>query len=318
MVVLSNNDGCVIARSNEAKALGIPMGAPAFKYKELFNKHQVAVFSSNFALYGDMSGRVMRLLSEYAPAIEVYSIDEAFLNLDNCDYLDLDVYGEEIRKTVTKSTGIPVSVGFAETKALSKIANRIAKKYPKETGGVYSIDTEEKRIKALKWLKIGDVWGIGRKHTVRLQQSGIDTAYQLTQKSDAWVRQQLSVVGLRLKYELLGERMHHLETQKQKKSISTTRTFETTYSKFSDVSERVATFAVTCATKLRQQKTACKSIMVFLLTNRFSDHQEQYSRSVVIKLPFASNSSIELTQFATTALKHIFRAGYHYKKAGVI
>ena len=163
VVVLSNNDGCAISRSNEAKKLGIPMGAPAFKYEELFKKNDVKVFSSNFPLYGDMSNRVMSILSKYTPNIEVYSIDEAFLKFEgfNCD---LESYCNEIKNTVLKWTGIPISIGLAPTKALAKVANRIAKKFPNQTKGVYLINSKEKRIKALKWLNIGDVWGIGFRH----------------------------------------------------------------------------------------------------------------------------------------------------------
>lgn len=318
VVVLSNNDGCVIARSNEAKAVGIPMGAPAFQYKELFEQHKIAVFSSNYALYGDMSGRVMSVLSSYAPEMEVYSIDEAFLKFDHCDHIDMNTYALEMRRVVTKSTGIPVSVGIAETKALSKIANKIAKKFTKETGGVYIIDDEVKRNKALKWTKVGDVWGIGRRHAVRLQNIGIQTAYQFTQQSDEWVRKHMSVVGLRLKYELLGQRMLDLEVRKTKQSIATTRSFEKMHTELSEIRERVATFAVTCAEKLRRQKSNCNALMVFLYTNGHREDLPQYSRNIVVKLPYPTNSSIELTSFATKALSQIFRQGYAYKKAGVV
>lgn len=318
VVVLSNNDGCVIARSNEAKAAGIPMGAPAFKLKESFAKHNIAVFSSNYALYGDMSNRVMSILADYAPEIEIYSIDEAFLKFENCDYIDFQEYGSKMRRNVGKSTGIPVSVGFAETKALSKVANKIAKKFTKETGGVYIIDSEEKRIKALKWTKVGDVWGIGRKNTARLESHGIHTAYQFTEQTDAWVRSVMSVVGLRLKHELEGKLVLDIETSKAKQSISTTRTFERSHTELFEIRERVATFATTCAEKLRRQKTNCNSIMVFLHTNDYRHDQPQYSRNLVVKLPFPTNSSIEIVNFATSALEQIFRQGYAYKKAGVV
>ena len=181
IVVLSNNDGCVIARSNEAKAAGIPMGTPAFEYKQLFKKHSVEVFSANFALYGDMSQRVMNILGEFSPDIEIYSIDEAFLKFEGFDNFNLQTLGKEMRHKVPKWTGIPISVGIAPTKALSKLANRIAKKYPKETGSVYIIDTEEKRVKALKWLKIEDVWGIGRQHAKRLKSMNVNTAHDVIQ-----------------------------------------------------------------------------------------------------------------------------------------
>lgn len=318
VVVLSNNDGCVIARSNEAKALGIPMGAPAFKYKELFEQHAITVFSSNYALYGDMSGRVMSLLATYAPEIEVYSIDEAFLKFAHFDTLNFAQYGAGMRRNVTRSTGIPVSIGFAETKALCKVANKIAKRFPGETGGVHIIDTEAKRLKALKWTRVGDVWGIGRRHAARLQSAGIETAYDFTQQADHWVRQHMSVVGLRLKHELLGHQMLDLETAKAKKNIATTRSFERHYTEWDEVRERVATFAVTCAEKLRRQKSQCNRITVFLHTDGHRTDLEQCNRSIAVKLSRPCNSSMELSAWATRALAHIFASGYAYKKAGVI
>ena len=240
VVILSNNDGCVIARSNEAKALGIPMGAPAFEFKKLFEAHNVFVYSSNYALYGDMSSRVMNILTTFSPDIEVYSIDEAFLKFNGFDLFNLEDYGKTIQKKVTKNTGIPISVGFAPTKALAKVANKIAKKFPERTKSVYVIDTEEKRIKALKWTKIEDVWGIGRKHAKRLQAVQVFNAYQFTQLSDEWVRKQMAVVGLRLKHELEGKPTLDLETPKSKKMIATTRSFEKSLTKLEAISERVS------------------------------------------------------------------------------
>lgn len=317
VVVLSNNDGCAIARSNEAKALGIPMGAPAFEFEQLFRKHKVHVFSANFSLYGNMSNRIMHILSAYSPEVEIYSIDEAFLKLKGFDYFNLQDYGCAIRKKVTQGTGIPISVGIAPTKALSKVANRIAKKYT-QTGGVYLIDTEEKRVKALKWLAIEDVWGIGRKYAARLKGQGVNTAYDFTQLSDACVQKQFSIVGLRLKRDLSGIPTLDLEDIQAKKNIATTRSFEKNITKIEDLKERIATFAVTCSEKLRKQKSCCKMLVVFLRTNGFRKDLPQYSRSSLIKLPFPSNSSIELVEFACIALESIFIAGYSYKKAGVI
>lgn len=318
VVVLSNNDGCVIARSNEAKALGIPMGAPAFKYKSLFNKHQVHVFSTNFVLYGDMSMRVMTLLTEMAPEIEIYSIDEAFLRFRGFDFFDLEKYGKEIEQKIYKSTGIPVSIGFGETKALAKVATRVAKKFPEQTKGIYVIDTVEKQIKALKWLKIGDVWGIGRRYTKKLQAKNIFTAYQFINLSDDYVRSMMSVVGLRLKKELEGEETLNLEKRTAKKTIATTRSFETMYTDFESVKERVATFAVSCAEKLRKQKTHCNSIMVFLYSNYYRKDLPQYRKSIVVKTEYPTHSSADLIKYAIFGLKTIFKEGYHYKKAGVI
>lgn len=318
IVVLSNNDGCVIARSNEAKAVGIPMGAPAFEYEKQFAEHQVQVFSANFPLYGDMSQRVMTILEEYSPDIEIYSIDEAFLKLNGFDHYNLQEYGESMRKKVTKWTGIPISVGIAPTKALSKLANRIAKKYAQKTKGTYIIDTEEKRLKALKWLSIEDVWGIGRQHSKRLKALNVHTAYEFTQLEDEWVRKYLSIVGLRLKKDLEGIPTLDLEEAQPKKNIATTRSFETNYTEFEQLKERVTTFAVSCGEKLRKQNSCCNSLMVFIHTNGHRKDLPQYNRNIVIQLPFPTNSSIELAKFATQALKQIFKPGFHYKKAGVI
>ena len=318
VVILSNNDGCVIARSNEAKALGIPMGAPAFEYKKLFEDNNVFVFSSNYALYGDMSSRVMNILSTFSPDIEVYSIDEAFLKFQGFEKFDLQEYGITIQRSVTKGTGIPISVGFAPTKALAKVANKIAKKFPEKTKSVYIIDTEEKRIKALKWTKIEDVWGIGRKHAKRLQNSKVTNAFQFTQLTDEWVRREMSVVGLRLKHELQGKPTLNLEVAKDKKMIATTRSFDKMHTKIEDISERVATFTASCAEKLRRQNSHCNMVMVFVHTNGFRKDQPQYSRNIVIKTDFPTNSTIELNHYAQIGLNQIFKEGYHYKKAGVI
>lgn len=318
VVILSNNDGCVIARSNEAKALGIPMGAPAFEYKKLFEDNNVFVYSSNYALYGDMSSRVMNILSSFSPDIEVYSIDEAFLKFQGFERFDLGEYGLKIQRTVTKGTGIPVSVGFAPTKALAKVANKIAKKCPERTKSVYVIDTDDKRVKALKWTKIEDVWGIGRKHAKRLQSIKVTNAYQYTQLTDEWVRKEMSVVGLRLKHELQGIPTLDLEIAKDKKMIATTRSFDKMHTKIEDISERVATFTASCAEKLRRQNSHCNMIMVFIHTNGFRKDQPQYSRNIVIKTDFPTNSTIELNHYAQIGLQQIFREGYHYKKAGVI
>lgn len=317
VVVLSNNDGCVIARSNEAKDLGIPMGAPAFEYKYLFERHQVAVFSANFELYGDMSRRVMTMLAQYTPNQEIYSIDECFLDLSGM-MVDLHEYGLDMRKKVLKGTGIPVSVGIAPTKALAKAANRIAKKFTARTGGSYVIDTEEKRIKALKWLPVDDVWGIGRRNARKLNSLGVKTAYDFCQISRTWVLNNMTIVGVRLQDDLNGIPTLDMEPVELKKSIATTRTFETDYKSYEDVKERVSTFAVSCAEKLRQQHSLCTRIEVFIQSNRFKEEEGQYSNSIVVKLPFPTSSSIEIVEFALKGLKSIFKKGIGYKRAGVV
>lgn len=318
VVVLSNNDGCVIARSNEAKAIGIPMGAPAFENEALFKEHHVNVFSANFALYGDMSHRVMSILEEYSPEMEIYSIDEAFLKLKNFERFNLYDHGKSMRNKVVQWTGIPVSVGIAPTKSLAKLANRIAKKFPEKTGGVYIIDSEEKRIKALKWLKVEDVWGIGRQHAKKLNNKGVKTAYDFTLLDPFWVQKNMAIVGVRLQKDLCGIPILDMETTQPKKNIATTRTFEKNHKEFSEIAERVTTFAVSCAEKLRQQKSCCNSLLVFLHTNGHRKDLEQYSRNIVLNLPFSTNSAIELAKYATLGLQKIFKEGLQYKKAGVI
>ncbi len=318
VVVLSNNDGCVIARSNEAKALGIPMGAAAFEFEQIFEDNNVQVFSSNYALYGDMSNRVMSLLSEFSPDMEIYSIDEAFLHFKGFDLFKFSEIGQKMRRRVTRGTGIPISVGFAPTKALAKIANKVAKKFPEKSNGVYVMDSEEKRIKALKWLPVGDVWGIGGQHSKRLKGIGVNTAYEFSQLPEQWVQKYMSIVGLRLHKELNGKSVLSLEEIKPKKNIATTRSFEVNYTKLDDLKERVSTFAVSCAEKLRKQKSCCNNLMVFIHTNGFRSDLPQYSRNILMNLPYPSNSGILLSQYATRGLEYIFKEGYHYKKAGVI
>jgi DNA polymerase V len=211
-----------------------------------------------------------------------------------------------------------VSIGFAPTKALAKVANRIAKKFPGRTSGVYVIDNDAKREKALRWLSIDDVWGIGRRYAKKLRYYGVNTAFDFTQKTDAWVKKNFSVVGLRLKHDLEGEATLALEVAKEKKNIATTRSFEKMYTEFDELKERVVTFAVTCAGKLRKQQSCCTSVMVFVHTNGFKPDMPQYSRNVVVKLPYPTNSDIELAKFAARGLSYIFRKGFHYKKAGVV
>jgi len=317
IVVLSNNDGCVIARSNEAKAF-IPMGAPAFKFKKVFNKHNIQVFSSNYALYGDMSNRVMKMLATFTPNIEIYSIDEAFLQFKNFDYVNLQAYCESIKKTVDKGTGIPISIGIASTKALSKAANKIAKKFFKYTGGVYMIDTDKKRIKVLKWLAIDDVWGIGRHYARHLKFKKIITAYDFINLPDAWVRKQMSVVGLRIKKELEGISTLSLESVNPKKAIATTRTFDNMYTDYETLKERISTFMVSCAEKLRRERSHCNMLMVFIQTNPFRQDLPQYRNNIVVHTQYPTHSSIDLIKYAVQGLSKIFKKGYHYKKAGVI
>jgi DNA polymerase V len=317
IAILSNNDGCVIARSDEAKNLGLPMGAPAFKYKSFFKEYQVQVFSSNYPLYGDMSSRVMSILKQFSPNVEVYSIDEAFMLLNSKD--DVNTLGHNIRDRILQWTGLPTCVGIAPTKALSKVANKIARKFPKETGGVFVIDSDEKRIKALKWTKIKDVWGIGRRLEKRLSQQNIITAYDFSQLSDSWVKTQFSITELNLKKDLEGIETLTLEDNHPiKKSIATTRSFENTYTGIRDIKERVATFANSCAEKLRVQNSSCNVLIILLQGNRFEKNQHPYKTSVTVVLPYTTNSSLTIVKNAITAIDQLYQKGIKYKRAGVI
>ena len=318
VVVLSNNDGCVIARSNEAKALGIPMGAPAFQYEKLFLEHEVGVFSSNYALYGDMSNRVMNILSRFTPEIEIYSIDESFLKFNGFELYDLRQLGMTIIDQVFKSTGIPISIGLAPTKSLAKVANKIAKKYHLRTGGVYALDDTLKIEKALRWTKIGDVWGIGRQYQKRLLQIKVHTAWEYTQLPHEYVRKEFSVVGLRLQRDLSGQPTLDFEEVMHKKNIAVTRSFEKMYTHFNDLKERISTYAAKAAFKLRKQNSGCTMVHVFLITNTFRIDLKQYKASRGVSLSFPTNSTIVITKAAIHGLKSIFKDGYQYKKAGVI
>lgn len=318
VVVLSNNDGCVIARSNEAKDIGIKMGLPAYQLKEFESNKDLHIFSSNYELYDDMSKRVMSTLAEFSPEMEVYSIDEIFLKFTGFEKYNLTKYGQKMRRVVKKNCWIPVSVGFAPTKALAKVANKIAKKYSDKVGGVYVIDTDAKRIKALKWLSIEDVWGIGRQLSKKLMGWGIKTAYDFTQLDDYTVQKELSIVGLRLKKELSGLNYLDLEETERKKAIATTRSFAHDEHSYENISERVSTFATKCAEKLRREQSYCSKIEVFVITNKFKQNEPQYANKVILNLPFASNSNITISKYAVKALNIIYKQGYGYKKTGVV
>lgn len=316
IVVLSNNDGCVIARSNEAKLLGIKMGVPAYQIKDLVKKHDVAVFSSNYVLYGDMSGRVMSMLAELAPEIEVYSIDEAFLNLTGIK--DLQSLGTNIVRKVSRGTGIPVSIGIAPTKTLAKMANKFAKKYP-AYNRLCIIDTEEKHEKALKLFEIGEVWGIGHRQAAKLEKQGVKTAFDFTQLPGSWVRKNMTVVGERTWKELRGISCIDMETAPPaKKQICTSRSFGKMVEDIDTMSEAIATHASTCAKKLRQQKSYAMSLMVFIHTNNFREDLPQYWKNTIVQFPIPTSDTLEIVEYALAGLKTIFMEGYQYKKAGVI
>jgi DNA polymerase V len=318
VVVLSNNDGCVISRTNEAKALGIPMGAPTHHIKYLVEKHNIAVFSSNYTLYGDMSARVMSVLEQFAPDMEIYSIDEAFLDLQGFTHLDLRIYGAEIIKTTTQYTGIPVSIGIASTKTLAKLANKLAKKIP-DYKGVCVLDSATVIEGALKIFPIDDVWGIGRQHAQRLGLMGVKTAHDFIQLPRTWVQINMTVVGLRIWEELRGKACYALElTTPPKKNICTSRSFGQLLDNISDIEEAVANHAASCGEKLRRQQSCAKMLTLFIATNPFQPKTPQYNNSISLTLAHPTNNSAELISAAKAGLKQIFKKDYFYKKAGVI
>ena len=318
VAILSNNDGCVISMSDEAKALNLPFGAPIFKWEAFCKANTISVLSSNYPLYGDMSSRVMNILKQFTPDVEVYSIDEAFLKFEGFENYDFDDYGLKIRNRILKWTGIPTCVGIAPTKALSKVANKIARKFPKETKGSYVIDSDQSRIKALKWTKIEDVWGIGNGLKKRLQAKGCKTAHDFTQLDDDWVRKTMSIVAWRLKKDLEGVSKIEMETPMRKKAIATTRSFDYTYDDINYIKERISTFATVCAEKLRKQGSSCHMIIVMLRSDRHKKGAEQHKESTMISFSYPTDSSLLISKQAVKAVESIYKKGIRYKKAGVI
>ena len=317
VVVLSNNDGCVIARSNEAKKVGVEMGVPAFKAAELFKQHNVAVYSANFALYGDMSRRVMSILSNFTPHQEIYSIDECFLHLSGIQE-DMKEYGLKIKNCVWQWTSIPVGIGIAPTKTLAKIANRIAKKYPLQTDGCHVIDSEEKRLKALRWLSVEDLWGVGRSGARKLHAEGVSKAIDFVQMPESWVRKHMTITGVNLQRELKGlPSIELIDDSEKSKSFSVTRTFEKDHDTLDEVKERVVTFASLAAAKVREQESLCRRLQIFIQTNFYKESEEPIARSVEIRLPFPTSSTLEIVKFVVAGLKQIYEPHRRYKRAGV-
>ena len=314
VVVLSNNDGCVISRSREAKALGIKMGEPYFKVKELIKKNKVHIFSSNYSLYGDLSRRVMKVLKSFSPNVEIYSIDEAFIDLSFLDEKSVENYGTEIRKKVLKWTGIPTSVGISSTKTLSKVANHIAKK--EKTGVMYLNQNIDEKLKKFP---IGEVWGVGRQLSKFYIKNGIDSAYKLKSVSNTWVKKNTNVLGSRTAMELAGTTCISLQTHEEKrKNCCVSRSFGNKVTDLQKLEEAVSTYCLNAAEKIRGDNQVCRGLTVFIRTSPFNKNRKYYSNGLTIDLPIATSNSIELVKNARKALKSIYKPGYYYQKAGII
>jgi DNA polymerase V len=318
VIVLSNNDGCAIARSEEAKALGIKMGTPAFQIKDLIKNSGVQVCSSNYTLYGNISARVMQVIKEFVPRTEVYSIDEVFADLSELKYKDLTRLAQEIREAVLRCTGIPVSIGIAPTKTLAKMANRYAKK-TRPDEGVFCADEPWKINDLLQCTPVADVWGIGKEHAQRLNQKGFFTAAHFVKAPEDWVRKEMAVVGLRTQKELKGTTCIKWEEQaRAKKNICTSRGFGKLTTCKKEVQQAVATFTSSCAQKLRRQNSCATKIHVFVQTNVHRRQDEQYFHSIELDILSPTNSTKELLKYAMTALNIIYKPGYKYNKTGVM
>ncbi len=318
VVVLSNNDGCVVARSNEAKRLGIKAGMPYYQLAEQFPDQKIAVFSSNYELYGELTGRVVDIIRKEVPAYFRYSIDECFIYLDGMEHLNLKSWGEHLHKHIKQSVGMPVSIGLAPTKTLAKMASYFAKKY-QGYRHCCLIDSEEKRQKALKLFAIDEVWGIGRRYTAKLKSLGVSTAYDFAQHNEAWVRATFNnIVIERTWRELNGEDSIPNEEMSKKKSICTSRSFNGMIADIDQLITHVSNYAARCAEKLRQQGTVASVVGVFLNTNPFREDLAQYWNYQEMRLITPSSSTSTIVKTACKVLKQIYRQGYRYKKAGVI
>ena len=316
VVVLSNNDGCIISRSNEAKAIGIPMGAPLFEMQNLIKKHDVKVLSSNYALYGDMSQRVMTTLMEFSPDIEIYSIDEAFLSLNGFEHKDLTGYARSIRETIKRRTGIPVSIGIGSTKTLAKVANKTAKKNP-VLKNVFDLVHYPSVDEILEKMPVENVWGIGRSLSKMLNKNGVMNALQLKNLPDTWIKKNMTVVGHRLVWELRGISCLPLDmVVPPKKGIMCSRSFGKPVTKLEGLKEALSTYTTRAAEKLRAQNSLAGLIMVYVTTNPFND-TPYYSNAVTFSLPFPSANTAVLIRHAQQILERIYKEGYSYKKTGV-
>jgi len=317
VVVLSGNDGCVVSRSNEAKAIGVKMGVPLYQIKNLVDKEGIVCFSSNFSLYGDLSNRVMSIIRSHTSRFEQYSIDECFFNIDHIPADRQKAYCEQLVKAIRRGVGIPVSIGIASSKTLAKVASKYAKKYP-GYHGVCEIRTEEQRLKALSTFEIGDVWGIGRRAKAKLQNAGITTALDFAQKSSAFAQNMLHKPGLLTWQELRGQDVIDITELPMKQSITTSRTFASVITEQTLLEEQIANFCAHCARELRVQKSVAQQLYVYAHTSAFRTDIEQHYLSELVTLPVATSNSQELISYALAAFRRAYRPGALYKKAGVV
>jgi DNA polymerase V len=317
VAVLSNNDGCIVARSKEVKDLGIKMGVPVFQVQQLINQHQIQLFSSNYTLYADMSSRVMSTLESFAPTMEVYSIDEAFLDLTGVCHRNPTAYGQRIRKAVVRATGIPVCVGMAPTKTLAKLANFAAKKWP-HTKGVLDLSDPIRREKLMKLVPVGEVWGIGSKTSAKLNKLGIITVWDLACQSSQHIHQQFNVVVARTVMELNGTACMELEDiTPNKQQIVCSRSFSRRLNTYSELSQALSEFCSRAAEKLRRQHSVTGCVSVFIRTSPFNLQEPHYERSATLKLTATTQDTRTLITTANRLLAEIFRNGYDYQKCGV-
>lgn len=318
VIVLSNNDGCAVARSDEAKAIGIPMGAVYFQIKDLIKKHNVKVFSSNYTLYGDMSNRVMSLLDEFSPDVEIYSIDEAFLNLTGFQHKDLFQYSLEINDTVLRQTGLPTCIGLAPTKVLAKAANHLAKKEKVKTQGVFDLRDPQIRDSILKNFPVEYIWGVGRKSAKKLYLQKIKTAYDLQQADPKYIRKLLTISGEKICEELRGFSCIDLnDPEEDRQQIMSSRSFGKNVTQLSDIKEAIANHITSSSEKMRSKHLLCQSLSVFIHTNPFST-KNQYYKSAYKDFLSATMSTSKLIEQSFLLLDSIFKPGYEYKKCGIV
>ncbi len=318
IVVLSNNDGCIITRSVEAKKLGIKMGDPYFKAKNIIKQNNVNVFSSNYSLYGDISQRVMDTLSKFSPEVEIYSIDEAFINLNGFENYELNIYCRHIRNKIKKWVGIPVSIGVGSTKTLSKVANHLAKKNSEYQG--VCILKEWLEIKnGLMKTPIEDVWGIGRNLSLFLKKYNINNAFDYIETDKGWIKKNMGILGEKTYFELQGISCLEIDlVPSNKKSCCVSRSFSRPIKSMIELEESVASYGSRVAEKIREEGLIAESMSVFILTNHFNKSEKQYSNTIKLQLTYPSNNSIEIVKKAIEGLRIIYKQGYKYKKAGVI